>query len=896
MTYRPFSNKAAHLHAVYSALMKEQRLWGDDYLEGLQLITQTCAAALHAQACSLWCYNEARQDLRCQALCVDGQPVAPLTGYTLKRADHPDYCAALEDYRVVVAADAQADSRLASFHTQLQQNSIAAVLDAVVRTEGQVAGFVRWERRGQGRPWSQDEEVFACAIADLLGQFFVFHQLRETEERYLKIFEAAGDAIAVLRGNRIVDCNKATLDMFRTRREDLTQIPLRAFWAEFQPDGRRSADIADLIFGAARQGRPQQLIWRHKRFDGVEFDTEMGITPLMLRGRLHHIVCLHDITHRQRAENQIRELNTLQQAIFDGANYSIIATDDKGIIHTFNRAAERMLGYSAREVIGKSTPARFHAENELRRRAQEASEELARPVATGFATLVARVLEGAVDEREWTYVRKDGSSLPILLSVTALRNNLGEVTGYLCIASDITERIRANAELLHSKREIERNANHDLLTGLPNRSRLHDVARAAIRNAQERGQKLALMLLDLDRFKEVNDTLGHAVGDQLLKQVAQRLQALLISYGAYLYRLGGDEFAILVTRIQDKDATMGLANTVKSSLRQPIQIEGITLELGGSIGVALFPDHGDNSHGLLRCADVAMYKAKQQSAGALFYEPQFDLHSPRRLTLLAELGAAIRNNDLILHYQPKVDLASGRCIGCEALVRWQHPTLGMIPPNEFIPLAESGDLIQPLGLWVLETAMAQASQWEKGGLDLIVSINLSARNLMENAFPQCIEQTLSAHGLPAERLEIEITESTLISDPERTLMVIHRINNLGVRFAIDDFGTGYSSLAYLKRLPIQTLKIDRSFIRDLLSDDQDAMIVRSTLDLAHNFGLSVVAEGVEDEATLQELKRLHCEQVQGFLFSKPLPVAEFEQWLRQFAGHTNTAKLTPPLH
>ncbi|MFO1370188.1 MAG: EAL domain-containing protein [Marinagarivorans sp.] len=896
MTYRPFSTTAAHLHAVYSALIKEQRLWGDDYLEGLQLITQTCADALRAHSCSLWCYNEARDDLRCQALWHAGQPIQLLTRHSLKRADHLDFCAALEECRLISAAQAQAEDRLASFHPQFKQAAVTAVLDASVYTQGQVAGFMRWERTGVPTPWSADEELFACVIADLLGQFFVFHQLRETEERYLKIFEAAGDAIAVLRGNRIVDCNEATLSMFRASREDLTQVPVRAFWAEFQPDGRRSEDLEELAFSAARHGKPQQLIWRHKRFDGVEFDAEMGITPLILRGRLHHIVCLHDISHRQRAENQIRELNTLQQAIFDGANYSIIATDDKGIIHTFNRAAERMLGYSAREVIAKSTPARFHAENELRRRAQEAAEELARPVATGFETLVARVLEGAVDEREWTYVRKDGGTVPVLLSVTALRNNLGEVTGYLCIASDITERIRANAELLHSKREIERNANHDLLTGLPNRSRLHDVARAAIRNAQERGQKLALMLLDLDRFKEVNDTLGHAVGDQLLKQVAQRLQALLISYGAYLYRLGGDEFAILVTRIQDKDATMGLANTVKASLRQPIQIEGITLELGGSIGVALFPDHGDSSHGLLRCADVAMYKAKQQSAGALFYEPQFDLHSPRRLTLLAELGAAIRNNDLVLHYQPKVDLATGRCIGCEALVRWQHPTLGMIPPNEFIPLAESGDLIQPLGIWVLETAMAQARKWEEMGLDLVVSINLSARNLMENAFPQCIEQTLSAHGLPAERLEIEITESTLISDPERTLMVIHRINNMGVRFAIDDFGTGYSSLAYLKRLPIQTLKIDRSFIRDLLSDDQDAMIVRSTLDLAHNFGLSVVAEGVEDEATLLELKRLHCEQVQGFLFSKPLPVAEFELWLRQFAGHNSKPNLTPPLH
>lgn len=887
---------AAELYSVFIALLKEQCLWGSDFAGGLSAIAARCSHALATSHCSIWDFDESGTVLRCQSRFENGQLAAAEVCNKYLRENHENYFVSLEKNNLLVVDDVKADACVGNFSEFASSAVTNALLDAAVYAEGVLVGVIRWLHVGSTRAWSQEEQDFAKSIADLLTHYFAIHKLRENEERYRNIFESAGEALAVVRGNYIVDCNDATLEMFRARREELLAIPVRSLWAEEQPDGRKSLEIEDAAFGPARHGRSQQLIWRHKRLDGVVFDTEARITPLLMRGRLHHIVCLHDITQRQRSEQQIRELNTLQQAIFDGANYSIIATDEKGIIHTFNRAAERMLGYSAREVIGKSTPVRFHAENELRRRAQEAAEELSRPVSSGFETLIVRVLEGAVDEREWTYICKDNSNIPVLLSITALRNTFGHVTGYLCIASDITERIRANAELLHSKREIERNANHDLLTGLPNRSRLHDVARAAIRNAQERGQKLALMLLDLDRFKDVNDTLGHAVGDQLLKQVAQRLQALLISYGAYLYRLGGDEFAVLVTRIQDKDATMRLATTIKTSLRQPIQIEGITLELGGSIGVALFPDHGDSSHGLLRCADVAMYKAKQESSGALFYEPQFDMHSPRRLTLLAELGAAIRNNDLILHYQPRVDIASGVCIGCEALVRWQHSTLGLIPPNEFIPLAESSDLIHPLGLWVLENAMAQAQLWEKSGLNLIVSINLSARNLMENAFPQCIEQALRDHGLPAERLEIEITESTLISDPERTLMVINRINNLGVRFAIDDFGTGYSSLAYLKRLPIQTLKIDRSFIRDLLIDGQDAMIVRSTLDLAHNFGLMVVAEGVEDNATLQELKRLNCEQVQGYLISKPLPVAEFELWLDHYILAQTPQVFSPPFH
>jgi diguanylate cyclase (GGDEF)-like protein/PAS domain S-box-containing protein len=878
----------ANLHGVYIALLKDERLWGDDAVAGLRLVAELCGTALGTARCSVWLMNPEGTAVACSVLC-ERQVCVTEPSVLLHRRDHPTYFYSLDNERVIAVHDVAVDARTLSFSSYFANHQIGAMLDATLRSEGKTTGVICWEHLGAARHWSVEEETFAASIADLLSQFLMFHRLRNTEERYRTLFNVAGEALALLQGMRVVDCNETALRMFRAEREDLRQLDYRHFWALRQYDGALSVEAAKTVFKDTKKESVAQVPWRHRRMDGSEFDGEMTLTPLRLNGQLHHIICIRDVTEAKNSQRKILELNSLQQAIFDGANYSIIATDLRGLIHTFNKAAEQMLGYKAREAVGKITPLEFHLQHELQQRAQALPIQVGLSREMDFTVLVAKAREGKGEEMEWTYVRKDGSEFPVLLSVTALRDDTQEVTGFLFIASDITERLRANAELLLSRREIERNANHDLLTGLPNRTRLHDVARAAIRNAQERGQKLALMLLDLDRFKEVNDTLGHAVGDELLQQIAHRLQALLISYGAYLYRLGGDEFAILVTRIQDKEATARLANAVKQCLRNPIRVEGITLELGGSIGVALYPDHGDNSHDLLRCADVAMYKAKQQTAGTLFYEPQLDSHSPRRLTLLAELGAAIRNNDLILHYQPRIDLVSGTCIGCEALVRWQHPTLGLIPPAEFIPLAETSDLIQPLGLWVLQTAVAQAQRWRMAGLSLIVSINLSARNLMEYAFPGYIEKALADTGLPASSLEVEITESTLISDPERTLMVINHIHSLGVRFAIDDFGTGYSSLAYLKRLPIDTLKIDRSFIRDMLTDEQDAMIVRSTLGLAHSFGLVVVAEGVEDEATLAALRRLDCEQVQGYLISKPLTADDFENWLSHFAQHKRLA-------
>ncbi len=420
---------------------------------------------------------------------------------------------------------------------------------------------------------------------------------------------------------------------------------------------------------------------------------------------------------------------------------------------------------------------------------------------------------------------------------------------------------------------IEYQAEHDALTHLPNRFWLSDRLKRLI-SSHGPDRKIALMLLDLDHFKEVNDSLGHHTGDQLLRQIGPRLATVLSDLGGDVARLGGDEFAIVLSEIDNADAAVQVGDQIARCLHQPFLVEGITLEVHCSIGISLFPDHGSEPSALLRCADVAMYLAKNANTSCALYNSELDEHSPRRLTLMSELGQAIRGDQLLLHYQPQLDLNTDKVVGFEALVRWQHPEQGMIPPGQFIHLAEMSDLIGPLTMRVLDIALAQWRRWYEQGHDYKVAVNLSTRNLMDDACPQQIRQMLAKHEAPPHCLELEITESALIADPARAMDSLREINDAGVTLSIDDFGTGYSSLAYLKQLPIHRLKIDMSFVRNMAHDPRDEMIVNSTINLAHNLGLSVVAEGVEDKQSLRVLTEMECDLVQGYYIGRPVPARE----------------------
>ena len=853
----------------YICLAKDEMLWQTNLKRAMGIVAKHSQQAVGVARCGIWLYSNpqaAEKTLNCQAFACDG-PDTNTDELSIHAADYPPYFAALEDNRVICAHNARTDPRTACFaDTYLEPFDITSLLDATLHHEGAASGVICFEHIKTMRQWNEEEINFATSVADLLSQLIMYYSLRNSEMRYRTVFDSTGDALVIVRNNVVCDCNAAALKLFRCNRQQFIGHPVDKLWPLSEQNPNETYT---------------RFEWLQTRWDNTQFYTDVTLTRAKLEQEEHLIVSVRDISGKRQASDQLKALNSLHLAIFDGTNYSIIATDLHGIIHTFNRAAEQSLRYSAEEVINKQTPLIFHTPKELTWRAETLTRELGYELLPNFEVLVAKARLGQIEEYEWQYQRKDGTELPVSLAVAPLRDTQQNISGFLFMAADITERKRANEQLIDSKREMERRANHDGLTGLPNRSRLHDVAAIAIHNAHKSGNKVALMLLDLNRFKDINDTLGHSIGDQILKEIAKRLQPMLVRHGAYLYRLGGDEFAILIAKIQEGDEAISLASFIDASLRKPIVSDGISLEIGGSIGIAVYPDHGENSHALLRCADVAMYSAKSSAQPLAFYDAAQDAHSPRRLMLMAELGNAIRQNELVLHYQPKVDLKTGHCVGCEALIRWQHPKLGQVPPFEFIPMAEMTEIIKPLSEWVLVKALEQTKEWHRKGIPMKVSINLSARNLVDYDFPLLVERHLKNNDFPAQSLEVEITESALISDPERSLQIIKRIHDLGVRFAIDDFGTGYSSMAYLKRLPLSTLKIDRTFVSDMLNDEQDEMIIKSTIGLAHSFGLNVVAEGVEDEETMQHLAHLNCEIAQGFYIAKPLPAATFEQWYMQ---------------
>jgi diguanylate cyclase (GGDEF)-like protein len=543
------------------------------------------------------------------------------------------------------------------------------------------------------------------------------------------------------------------------------------------------------------------------------------------------------------AANAIRNAELLQElrsneahlrAVLDNVAEGIITVDETKRIASFNPAAERIFGYAALEVIGRD---------------------------------VRRLLD-SLRPGETIGRRSGGQVFPADVSVGEMR--LDDHHLLIFSVRDITLRKRAESALEHQ-------ALHDALTDLPNRVLLHDRLQQAIRAAERSRSSVALLVMDLDRFKEVNDTFGHHTGDQLLQQLGQRLGSVLRGSDT-IARLGGDEFAVLLPTATFEDARQ-IAERLLQVLEEPFSLGGLQLEIDASIGIALSPDHGLDAETLLRRADVAMYVAKRSSTGHALYTADQDEHSPMRLAMVGELRRAIDHNELALYYQPKLSLASGQVTCVEALVRWDHPRHGMLGPDVFVPIAEQTGLIRPLARWVLDAALRQCNRWRQDGLDLSVAVNLSMRNLHDPEVVDMSRQLLLRWGIPPARLVVEITESSLMADAARAMEVLGRLRGMGVSVSIDDFGTGYSSLAYLKRLPVDELKIDKSFVAHVATDRNDAAIVRSTIGLAHDLGLSVVAEGIEDHQTLELLAGLGCDVAQGYFISRPLPVVALGDWL-----------------
>ncbi|HWE64239.1 MAG TPA: EAL domain-containing protein [Chloroflexota bacterium] len=448
------------------------------------------------------------------------------------------------------------------------------------------------------------------------------------------------------------------------------------------------------------------------------------------------------------------------------------------------------------------------------------------------------------------------------------------VTLFIVVQNASRRLVRQSARLAHQ-------ALHDALTDLPNRALLHERLQQALRDAQRGQEATALLLMDLDRFKEINDTFGHQYGDQVLQQVGRRLREHVRAEDT-VARLGGDEFAVLLP-LTDAPGATRIAEAILSTLERPFSLDGYNMSVEASIGIAVAPAHGQDAITLLRRADVAMYAAKQATGGAALYAPEQDHYSPARLSLVGELRQAIDQGQLLLHYQPKLSVKTGQLDGVEALVRWHHPVRGLLPPDQFIPLAEHTGLITPLTHWVVQEAARQCRAWLDDGLSIHVAVNLSARLLHDARLAQTIATLLAAQDVRPEWLEIEITESAMMVDPARAQAVLSHLHQMGMRLAIDDFGTGHSSLAYVMRLPVDAIKIDKSFVLTMAGGREGATIARSIIDLGHNLGLAVVAEGVENQATWNQLAALGCDLVQGYHLSRPLPAAELTRWARSLA-------------
>lgn len=460
-----------------------------------------------------------------------------------------------------------------------------------------------------------------------------------------------------------------------------------------------------------------------------------------------------------------------------------------------------------------------------------------------------------------------------------------------------------SSELARLYDEYERMAFTDQLTNLPNRALFNDRLAQMILSSKRRGEKLGILLLDLDGFKEVNDTLGHYAGDVLLQKVGERLQRILrasstlarvssedepyypdgqtVDDVSTVARLGGDEFAVLLPALKGVDSAIKVAKRIVEALDSPIEVDGNNVIVTGTLGIAMYPEHGEDGETLLRRVDIALYVAKNIQSAFSVYDAAYDRHSVNQLALKAELRAGIEQDQMILFYQPKLNISRGCVTGVEALIRWQHPERGMIPPDQFIPLSEQRGLIGPLTDWVIRHALQQYKEWQRQGIELQIAVNLSSRVLYDLSLPNRIESTLRDLELPPSALCLEVTEQATMQDPKRAMDILNRLDKMGISLSIDDFGTGYSSLGYLKSLPVDEIKIDKSFVMEMEKSDNDAKIVHATIDLAHNLGLRVVAEGVENELVLKMLRSLNCDYAQGYHLTRPLPPEDLVTWIRK---------------
>lgn len=690
---------------------------------------------------------------------------------------------------------------------------------------------------------------FFGVARDVTKRKYVEEALKQNEEQYRLLFEGNPHPMWIfdLETLSFLAVNDAAIQDYGYTREEFLSITVK--------DIRPREDVPILLKHlevSVLPGIDFEGTRRHLKKDGTVIDAEITSHEIMFAGRRAKMVMATDVTERKRMQETLRD-NEARLRVLTEKMPAVLWTTDVTLTFTSSLGAGlQALNLQPNQVVGMTLYEYFQTDD------------------TDFPAIAAhrRALDGemASYNLEWTGRMFNNYLEP-------MRDAKGNIIGVIGIALDVTERRQAEETVQHQ-------AYHDALTGLPNKMLFNERLAIDLAHAHRRGEMLAVLFLDLDRFKTINDTLGHAVGDQLLQGVAGRIISHLPE-DYTIARLGGDEFLILMPEVKHVDEVARMAKNILDAFKQPWLVSGHELFVTTSVGIALYPNDGDDVETLVRNADTAMYRAKEQGRNSYqLYAPAMNVKAFEQLVMENSLRRALDRKEFVVYYQPQVSLHNGQIVGMEALIRWQHPDLGIVFPSNFIPLAEETGLIVPIGEWVLKTACAQNKEWQKAGhAPIRVSVNLASRQFQQKDLVEMVSHVLSETELEPHYLDMEITESIAMEDADITLLVLRELTKKGIQISIDDFGTGYSSLSYLKKFPIHTLKIDQSFVRDITTDPNDAAIASAIIVLGHSLKLRVVAEGVETKEQLAFLKLQKCDQIQGFLFSHPLPAKDFEKLL-----------------
>ncbi|WP_284642929.1 EAL domain-containing protein [Paenibacillus silviterrae] len=678
-------------------------------------------------------------------------------------------------------------------------------------------------------------------------------RLRASEEHYrlyARVFEASLEGILITdASSRIIAVNHSF-----TRTTGYTAEEVYGHTPSLLQSKKHSPEFYRAMWESIRQtGGWQGEVW-NRRKDGTVFPEWLIINAVTdTKGEISNYVGIFsDISERKKVEEKLR----MHARVFETSHEGIMITDTKGMILSVNPAFTSTTGYSEQEALGQ-TPRLLNS---------------GRQTASFYQAMWKSIHETGSWQGEIWNKRKNGELYPEWLTIQAVKDAQDQVSNYVAIFTDITKRKQAEEKLTFL-------AHYDMLTGLPNRHHFHENFTAALQEAKSKGEQVGLLFIDLDRFKVINDTLGHEMGDRLLIQASHRLQDSVRLHHT-VFRLGGDEFTVMMPQLQGSEEAAKVASGILRELARAFHIDEHDLHVTGSIGISIYPQDGDDLDTLLRNADSAMYSAKENKNDFQRFLPDSHGALAHRLELEQSLRGAMAKGQLEVYYQPQVRCRGGQLAGLEALVRWNHPQWGLVPPQEFIPVAEEIGMITEIDEWVIEEACAQSARWlRRFGRPVKIAVNLSAKTLYHPSMPQFIQACLSRYDVTPAMLEIELTESVGLRHFDAAEELVEELRNLGVLLSIDDFGTGHSALSYLKRLHFDVLKIDKSFIQDLEQDLTNITLVKAMVDMAHALQLTVVAEGVETEEQYILLRSISCDVIQGYLLSKPLPVAAIEPYL-----------------